>query len=139
MAVQTVNELVLFLVRRGEEGVELAHASPYDSIVADCQDLRANVPWHEIRRLATRIPCRVEKEEIHPRELEQYDRFLIYCGARPFVRQAAILDLSDVVVGLNGYDVSYWSMQFKKSAWPSNSKESPARTANAFNQLFGLV
>jgi hypothetical protein len=137
--IKASQKLTPFIVRKGGSQIEFAEASPSDSTLADFQDLRVCVSWQEVRRLSERISCSFSKEAIYPHTLEDYSRLLVYCAVRPVIPQSKISDLIEIVLGLNGYDLSYWSMHFKRAFWSENSNVSLMRTATAFKHLFGLV
>ena len=137
--IETMTELSSFVVRRGVSQIEFAQGSPYDAALADFQDLRISVAWPEVKRLAQRIGCRISEDTIYPRTQEDYNRLLIFCAVRPITPQSWIPDLIKVVLGLNGYDITYWSMHFKRAFWSDTNETSLARTATGFKHLFGLI
>ena len=68
-----------------------------------------------------------------------YDRLLIFSGVFPTLNsQTMISDLLDIVLKLNGYDLNYWALQFKKAFWYNDSSHI-VRVAEAFTVLFGLI
>jgi len=137
--IETTTELSSFVVRRGASQIEFAQGNPYDAALADFQDLRIDVAWPEVRRLANRIDCRISEDTIYPRTQEAYNRLLIFCAVRPVTPQSRIPDLIEVVLGLNGYDITYWSMHFRRAFWSDSNESSLDRTAKAFSHLFGLI
>lgn len=139
ITIETTTELSSFVVKRGTSEVEFAQGSPFDAALADFQDLRISVPWPEVKRLAHRIECRLSEDTIYPQTQEAYNRLLIFCAVRAVTPQSRIPDLIEVVLGLNGYDITYWSMHFKRAFWSDTNESSLARTATAFKNLFGLV
>jgi hypothetical protein len=81
------------------------------------------------------------KEAVYPSNLESYHRLLVYCAARLGMKDRNLLDLSSVSLGLNGYDLSYWALQFKRAFWSDfeDHTDSLPRIAASFRLLFGLV
>ena len=139
ISIETATKLSSFAVKRGGSKVEFAQGSPFDAELEDFQDLRISVPWPEVRRLAQRIACRLSEDTIYPQTQETYNRLLIFSAVRSVTAQSRIPDLVEVALGLNGYDITYWSMHFKRAFWSDTSESSLARTAMAFKYLFGLI
>lgn len=139
MSIENPEQVLLYIVKNQESHIELAQTRFFDSFSSEFHDLRSTVPWVEVTRLARRLGCRVGIGAVYPENLDQYSRVLIYCAVRLVVPQPRIFDLGEIVLGLNGYDLVYWSMHLKRAFWADDDDASLRQIATAFMHLFGLT
>lgn len=136
---KTVTDLPIFTVRKGKSQIEFAQSNSSDSKLADFQDLRAFVSWREVRSVAKNVSRHLGKNAIYLDTLDDYNRLLIFCAVRPITPKHDVDNLIQVVFGLNGYDLSYWSMNFRRAFWSDNNESSLIRMTTAFKHFFGLI
>jgi hypothetical protein len=127
------------VVRKASSKAEFIHTSKFNSITEGAKDLEADVKWKELCFLAKRMGCNVSNDKVYAKNQSEYDRLLIFAAVRPTLEhKATVSDLSDVVLKLNGYDLNYWALQFKKAFWYEEHSQ-VARVAKSFSILFGLT
>lgn len=114
--------------------------SNYSSVAeVSSQDFSAVVSWNEVKKLARRINCEFDrgKGNIYPNDLESYNRLLMFSALRQSIEKESS-SLLEVVLNLNGYDLSYWAIYFKRAFWRGDI-ERVKRISNAFMLFFALV
>jgi hypothetical protein len=121
--------------------VEFSQVAEPDCNWPDFQDLRVNISWDEVKSLASCVKWERGKDTVYPSRLEDYHRLLVFCAARPGTSKKNSYELGMIVQHLNGYDLSYWALQFKRAFWYyyNQGGDSLSRTAASFRTLFGLT
>lgn len=136
---ESTASILTMIVRKNPSTVEFIHTSKFNSITEGAKDLEAEVNWKELCFISKRLGCQISTEKIYAKNQSDYDRLLIFAAVRPTLKhQTVVPDLSDIVLKLNGYDLNYWALQFKKAFWYEDNSQ-VARVAKAFNVLFGLT
>jgi hypothetical protein len=131
--------ILTMVMRKNSSTVEFIHTSKFNSISDGAKDLEAEVDWEELCSIAKRLGCFISDEKVRTKSQSEYDRLLIFAAVRPTLKSKdTISELSEVVLKLNGYDLNYWALQFKKAFWYEDHFK-VARVAKAFNVLFGLT
>jgi hypothetical protein len=137
-ATEAVSGLSTAVTRENQSTVIFTQTSEFNSISDGARDLEAEIEWNEIKHMAKLLQCRVSKDVVQTRTQSDYDRLLVFAAAKSQVHSDRTVDLSQIVLRLNGYDLNYWALQFKKMSWFEEPSEI-ARVAHAFCTLFGLV
>jgi hypothetical protein len=127
----------MYIIRKleSESVIEFVHARSHDLDLLNSQDLRANVPWLEVKKMALQTSSVIAGSIILPSNLDDYNRLLTYSAVRNSSLKGDKDLLMKLVMGLNGYHLSYWAMYFKRSFWMYNSIE---RISQAFLIFFGM-
>ncbi|MGQ9507538.1 MAG: hypothetical protein ACUVTB_06780, partial [Candidatus Bathycorpusculaceae bacterium] len=131
---------ILTMVSRLDSStVEFIHTSKFNTVSEGAKDLEAKVDWKELCSIAKTLGCVVSKDKVHAKSQSDYDKLLIFAAVRSTLKcKTAVSELSEVVLKLNGYDLNYWALQFKRAFWYEDHSQ-VTRVAKAFTVLFGLV
>lgn len=135
----SIGQLIYLIRHPHGKGCNIEYLNSTQSTItqSNSQDFTALVSWNEVKKLAKRINCQMDKDNIYPNDLESYNRLLIYSALRQCIEKESS-SLYEVVLNLNGYDLSYWTIHFKRAFWRGDN-EGVRRISNAFMLFFALV
>ena len=136
---ESTASILTMVMRKNSSTVEFIHTSRFNSITEGAKDLEAKISWKELGFIGKRLGCKVSNDKVYAKNQSDYDRLLIFAAVRPTLKHhIKASDLSEVVLKLNGYDLNYWALQFKKAFW-YEERSQIARVAKSFSILFGLT
>jgi hypothetical protein len=132
---------LVYLIRRcnsSETTVEFLNSNRNNLSDLDSQDFNAKVSWKEVKRLAKSLSCNICKNKIYSTDPESYNKLLIFSALREHSHNEKCFLLFEIVTHLNGYDLSYWTIYFKRAFWKGDI-DGIDRLSNAFKLFFGLA
>jgi len=88
-------------------------------------------------RLAKELGCEVADLRIIPKDIDPYNRLIIYAAVRPTIASPAkVFELMWFVRGLTSWDAHYWASRFRELWWEHRCYCGLLKAVKAFKLFF---
>ena len=122
----------------GKTATFLWSSSP-DAPLKSSVDLKVKSHVSEILWLAKNMGCPLNENLISVRNLDAYNRLIIYAWVRSTIKNPETAKrLASLVLDINSWDALYWASRLRELYWNREKYSRRLRLAKAFKLFFGL-
>lgn len=128
-----------YVVRLAGKTATFLWSSSPDATLKSSVDLKVKSHLSEILWLAKNMGCSSEDNMIFVRNLDAYNRLIIYAWIRSTVKKPETAKkLASLVLDINSWDALYWASRLRELYWNREKYSRRLRLAKAFKLFFGL-
>lgn len=128
-----------YIVKLSAKTATFIWSSSPDAPLKSSVDLKVKSHLSEILWLAKNMGCRLEANTISVRNLDAYNRLIIYAWIRSTLKKPETAKkLASLVMDINSWDALYWASRLRELYWNREKYSKRLKLARAFKLFFDL-